>query len=216
MTEHDAAQLPTPPRRLPISLSPTSSTPIVAGLAACVAGFGLIAYCWSQVALRTIVADQTAYVVSAGFTGLGSIVVGAMVAAIQVRRRDAEHHFRRLERLVFAASGKRPPERPATRDGSDDRKPSIAEARISALATSALAVIVGFVLIGFAWYRVSDEPQVAVQVPYLVSGGVVGLALICTGCAFAYVLLSRSIERKRSDLTSDLVAAVSGSRRGSA
>jgi uncharacterized membrane protein YciS (DUF1049 family) len=106
LTETDDAApvaLERPPRRLPGSLAAESPTPIVLGLVLCGAGFLLIVYCWSQVALRMSVADQVPYIVSAGFTGLGLIIVGALSVSIQVRRRDAEHQLRRLEQLVANA-----------------------------------------------------------------------------------------------------------------
>ena len=88
------------PRRLPASLAADSSTPIILGLLACAAGFALVAWCWSQVALRKSVAAQVPWVVSAGFTGLGLIIVGGLAVATQVRRRDAERQLRRLEQLA--------------------------------------------------------------------------------------------------------------------
>lgn len=91
------------PRRLPASLAAESATPVIVGLVACALGFLLIAWGWSQIALRKSVAAQVPWVVSAGFTGLGLIIVGALAAATQVRRRDAERQLQRLERLVAAA-----------------------------------------------------------------------------------------------------------------
>jgi uncharacterized membrane protein YidH (DUF202 family) len=216
----DAERLSKPPRRLPVSLAPTSSTPIVLGIVLCATGFVLIAYCWSQVALRMHVADQMAYVVSSGFTGIGLICVGAMLVSIQVRRRDADEHFRRLERLVFAA-GATPRRSGAANEGEPKREGAARERRgavetvkalrepvRAALATSVLAVIAGFGLIAFAWYRVSDEMDVAVQTPYVVSGGIAGLALIAAGCLFAHVLVSRRLEHERGSAIEDIVGAV--------
>jgi hypothetical protein len=205
-------QLPKPPRRLPVSLAPTSSTPIIAGVALCAAGFALIVYCWSQVALRMHVADQMAYVVSSGFTGLGLIGVGAVLVSIQVRRRDAEQQFRRLEQLLFAARGRqKEPERPARErknEGVVAKVKALREPVRAALATSVLAVLAGFALIAFAWFRVSGEMDVAVQAPYVVSGGMAGLALIAAGCLFAHVLISRGLEHERGDAIEEIVGAV--------
>ena len=41
--------------------------------------------------------------------------------------------------------------------------------------------IVGLVLIGAAWYQASGSKYVADQIPMLISGGVLGLALITVG-----------------------------------
>lgn len=215
MSEQDEDRLPKPPRRLPVSLAPTSSTPIVLGISACATGFVLIAYCWSQVALRMHVADQMAYVVSSGFTGIGLICVGAMLVSIQVRRRDAEEQFRRLEQLVFAAGGT--PQRSGgakERDSKRERRGAVEKVKAlrepvqAAFATSVLAVVAGFALIAFAWFRVSDEMDVAVQVPYVVSGGIAGLALIAAGCLFAHVLVSRRLEHERGNAIEDIIGAV--------
>ena len=220
MSERDEDRLPKPPRRLPVSLAATSSTPIILGIAACATGFVLIAYCWSQVALRMHVADQMAYVVSSGFTGIGLICVGAMLVSIQVRRRDAEEQFRRLEQLVFAAGatpqrsgganeGETKRERaPRERKGAVEKVRALREPVRAAFATSVLAVIAGFGLIAFAWYRVSDEMDVAVQAPYVVSGGIAGLALIAAGCLFTHVLVSRRLEHERGNAIEDIIGAV--------
>lgn len=44
-------------------------------------------------------------------------------------------------------------------------------------------VVVGVLLIAFAWYQVSGTSQVYEQVPYAVSGGLSGLALVIIGSA---------------------------------
>jgi hypothetical protein len=188
----------------------------VLGVVLCATGFVLIAYCWSQVGLRMQVADQMAYVVSSGFTGIGLIGVGAMLVSIQVRRRDAEQQLRRLEELVFAASGVRTERPPAERERRSVAATiaSVREPVHAALATSFAAVLAGFGLIAFAWYRVSGEMDVAVQVPYVVSGGMAGLALIAAGCLFAHVLISRGLESARGDAVADIVAGVVSRRRG--
>jgi hypothetical protein len=227
VSDQGAEALAKPPRRLPISLAAMSPTPIVIGIVLCAVGFVLIAYCWSQVGLRMAVADQVPYIVSAGFTGMGLILVGAMIVSIQVRRRDAEQQFRRLEQLVFAGAGQNTG-RSTRRSGSQtvDELPLdspnegeegvVAKTRAlrdpvrAAFATSVLAVLAGFALIGFAWFRASDEMDVAVQVPYVVSGGLAGLALVAVGAVLAHVLFSRGLENERGNVIADVVAAVGG------
>ncbi|HXH56069.1 hypothetical protein [Iamia sp.] len=44
-------------------------------------------------------------------------------------------------------------------------------------------VAVGVVLILFAWYQASGTPSVAEQIPYAISGGLTGLALVIIGSA---------------------------------
>ncbi len=212
--------LPKPPARLPPSFAATSPTPIVIGIASCVVGFLLIVYCWSQVALRMHVADQVAYIVSSGFTAIGLIVVGATIVSIQVRRRDAEHQFRRLERLVFDAAGEEAPPRsggPRPQGARSLRATaaSLREPIAAAIATSVAVVVAGFALLAFAWYRAADEPDVAVQIPYVVSGGLGGLALIAVGAVLTHVLYTRGLERERGDVLADVIGAVRSAPRGS-
>jgi hypothetical protein len=52
--------------------------------------------------------------------------------------------------------------------------------------------------------------DVAVQVPYVVSGGLAGLALVAVGAVLAHVLFSRGLENERGNVIADVVAAVGG------
>lgn len=54
-------------------------------------------------------------------------------------------------------------------------------------------LVIGFVLLTYTWAKVAEESNVARQVPYLVSGGFVGLAFVMTG------LLVINIAAKRQD-----------------
>ncbi len=54
----------------------------------------------------------------------------------------------------------------------------------------ALAAI-GFILILVGWARLADETAVALQLPYVVSGAVVGLALIMVGLTIVTVQYKR-------------------------
>jgi hypothetical protein len=57
----------------------------------------------------------------------------------------------------------------------------------------------GFILIGVAWSQVAGETQVYLQLPYLVSGGLVGLGLIMVGVTVINVTAKRrdATERER-------------------
>lgn len=50
---------------------------------------------------------------------------------------------------------------------------------------------VGFVLILVSWARLADETAVALQLPYVVSGAVIGLGLIMVGLAVVTVQYKR-------------------------
>lgn len=57
--------------------------------------------------------------------------------------------------------------------------------RVLAVA-GAILIQLGFASMGLAWYGASRTPYTFEQLPYLMSGGLVGLGLVVTGCG-AYV-----------------------------
>ena len=81
----------------------------------------------------------------------------------------------------------------------------------------ALALIAGgFVAIGLGWKGVAASLVVAEQLPYLLSGGVGGLALILTGSGILAVQASRywnARERRRLELILERAGAVSAGPR---
>src|SRR5689334_22617656 len=67
------------------------------GLVVAAVGFVLIGIAWSQVAGETQVYLQLPYLVSAGLTGLGLIMVGLTVVNVSAKRRDAAERARQTE-----------------------------------------------------------------------------------------------------------------------
>ena len=57
----------------------------------------------------------------------------------------------------------------------------LAEAESMLLKVGLALPVLGLILIGIAWYAASGTANVAEQVPYLISGGIVGLALVLIG-----------------------------------
>jgi hypothetical protein len=74
--------------RLP-ALRPLSPTPTYVGIAVTVLGFVLVLIAWGQTAGQTNVALQVPYLISAGLTGLGLVMVGVTIVSVAARRRDA-------------------------------------------------------------------------------------------------------------------------------
>lgn len=73
----------------------------------------------------------------------------------------------------------------------------------------ALGVIsVGFILIGIAWRQVALETQVALQLPYLISGGLFGLALVIVGATGVVVAAKRRDAAMREQQTMLLADAL--------
>jgi hypothetical protein len=59
-------------------------------------------------------------------------------------------------------------------------------------------IAAGFVTIYFAWNGAAELNTLAGQFPYLVSGGLAGLALISAGCALWIVQTSRQLSAERA------------------
>lgn len=77
-----------------------SSVFVWVGVALSAVGFVAIAIAWSQVAGETQVYRQLPYLVSAGLTGLGLIMVGVTLINVSVKRRDAVERERQMDQLV--------------------------------------------------------------------------------------------------------------------
>ena len=67
---------------------------------------------------------------------------------------------------------------------------------------------IGFVLILFAWGRSAGETNVALQIPYLISGGMVGLGLILVGVTVVNVAAKRRDALLREQQTGLLASAL--------
>jgi hypothetical protein len=59
-----------------------------------------------------------------------------------------------------------------------------------------LIAAIGLVLIGVAWSQVAGEANVARQIPYVVSGGIFGLALVLIGA----LVVSVASKRRETEL----------------
>ncbi len=72
-------------------------------------------------------------------------------------------------------------------------------------------VIIGVPVIILGWYGASHTPYVFEQVPYLISGGLLGLALAVVGGLFYFAYwITRQIQetRRQSDLTREALAEI--------
>ena len=68
--------------------------------------------------------------------------------------------------------------------------------------------ILGFVLLAVAWGGVAGEDNVAFQIPYLVSGGLVGIGLILVGLTIINVAAKRRDSALREQQIELLAAAL--------
>lgn len=72
---------------------------------------------------------------------------------------------------------------------------------------------VGFVLLAIAWGQVAGESNVALQMPYLISGGLFGLALVMVGLTVVSVAAKRRDAATREQQTQLLADALTELRR---
>ena len=70
-----------------------------AGVVVSAVGFVLIGIAWGRVAGLTNVGLQMPYVVSAGITGLGLVIVGLTVVSMSVKQADARERSRQTTEL---------------------------------------------------------------------------------------------------------------------
>jgi hypothetical protein len=79
-----------------------------------------------------------------------------------------------------------------------------------------LIIAVGLVVIGVSYNAVASQTALLAQVPYIVSGGLTGLALVVVGAAVLVVSGARQdramLEAKLDQLTDALISASGGTR----
>lgn len=81
-------------------LEPSSLVPTFVGVIAVAVGFVLIGVAWAEIAGLTVVSLQMPYLVSAGFTGLGLVMVGLIVVNVAAKRQDAAERARQMQTLT--------------------------------------------------------------------------------------------------------------------
>jgi hypothetical protein len=84
-----------------VKTDPSSPLPVYVGVGLIAAGAALVGYTWLRVSGLLSVPLQLPYVASSGFTGLGLVIVGALVTSLAAKRRDAEERRRQLEEVAL-------------------------------------------------------------------------------------------------------------------
>jgi hypothetical protein len=181
----------------------------ILGLAFCVAGFAAIAIGWNGAARRAYVDTQFPYLISGGLAGIGLLVFGIgllVVAQIRAERMRLTTVMDLLgERLTRQA-------RAALQEASAEREPKEAEpfvfqvryARILAI----MFAVAGFTAIALGWNGAARFAYVDQQFPYLLSGGVGGIALILVGVGILMIAQIRTDRRKLMNVLEVMAVAV--------
>lgn len=106
---------------------------------------------------------------------------------------------------VLLESGSEPaPARPGLTDRVPALRPLSPVPTYLGIAVTAL----GFVLVMIAWSQAAGETNVALQIPYLISGGMVGLGLIMVGVTIVNVAAKRRDAVMREQQTALLASAL--------
>ncbi len=128
-----------------------------------------------------------------------------------VRRRTAptpdpeENDVTTLEAPPVIIEGE--PER-EQRSGLVERVPALRPLSPVPTYLGIAVAAIGFVLILFAWGQSAGETNVALQIPYLISGGMVGLGLILVGVTVVNVAAKRRDALLREQQTGLLASAL--------
>jgi hypothetical protein len=83
---------------------------VYAGVALIAVGLALVAYTWLRVADLASVPLQLPWVASGGFSGVGLVVIGALLVNVAVKRRESAERRRQIEELALLVAALR--ERP--------------------------------------------------------------------------------------------------------
>lgn len=102
---------------------------------------------------------------------------------------------------VFIESGQ-------SRPGLSDRVPALRPLSPVPTYLGIAVAAVGFVLLAIAWGQAAAETNVALQIPYLISGGMVGLGLIMVGVTIVNVAAKRRDALLRAQQTELLASAL--------
>ena len=119
---------------------------------------------------------------------------GVPVDPVDPRRRRRVHRARvhpaDIEEGLLSTPEAPSPRRRALRAVLDPGSPALTIAGVFGVAT-------GFLLIAFGWFEISGTVNVALQMPYLVSAAVTGLALIVIGVSLVAIAAKRQDADRR-------------------
>jgi hypothetical protein len=82
-------------------LADDSPAPVYAGVALIAFGLALVAYTWLRVADLSSVPLQLPWIASGGFSGVGLVVIGALVINVGVKRRESADRRRQIRELAL-------------------------------------------------------------------------------------------------------------------
>jgi hypothetical protein len=94
------------------------------------------------------------------------------------------------------------------------RLPSVSPLSPTPTYVGIIVVVIGFVLLGVTWGQVAAETTVAAQLPYVASGGLIGLGLVMVGLTAISVAAKRRDTQLRAQQMELLAGALDELRQG--
>lgn len=85
-------------------MRPTSPVPVFIGIGTTLVGFLAIVIAWTRVAGAASVAEQLPAVVGGGLVGIGLILAGLTVVAVQSRRIEGSEQVRQIAQVAASVS----------------------------------------------------------------------------------------------------------------
>jgi hypothetical protein len=201
----------------------------VLALLFCLAGAIAIVLGWNAAAERASVTSQLPYVLSGGAAGIGLLTFGVgllLVAQLRAERRrvtgvlqlmGAGVVSRARASLAGAASGEGDGTAPAADEAEGDGKAAPADrpggeraglAMRSAKVVALVLAVAGFATIALGWSGMTNASTADQQLPYLLSGGFGGMALIVSAMGLLLVAQIRAERRKLTDVLAVMAVAV--------
>jgi hypothetical protein len=141
---------------------------------------------------------QKPYLVSAGFTGLGLIMLGLIIVNVAAKRQDGAERARQMQTLTEALLALH--EEIARQEDLMSERVSIEvpgwvadlfDRGVQAGLVLVAGAAAGFAVLGLAWSGVAAKLFVSLQMPYVVSGAIGGIALAGTCLAVVAVHYER-------------------------
>jgi hypothetical protein len=82
-------------------LAEDSPAPVYAGVTLIAFGLALVGYTWLRVADLASVSLQLPWIASGGFSGVGLVVIGALLVNVSVKRRESAERRKQIAELAL-------------------------------------------------------------------------------------------------------------------
>jgi TRAP-type C4-dicarboxylate transport system permease small subunit len=181
----------------------------ILGLLFCIAGGAAIAVGWNGAARQASADSQLPYLLSGGAAGIALLTFGVGLLLIAQIRAERQRVSRVLDLMggTLAARAEQQVEDAAAERGEQEEEHfalPVKGARILALVFA----FAGFAMIVLGWNGMSKVASADQQLPYLLSGGFGGMALILFSVALLLIAQIRTERRKLMNVLEVMAVAV--------